>query len=150
MRAEEHSLAITVKYGDGTISALGFNLGSQYLEGGQYMHRDLMRKITDNLYTPMVKVESAVGLVEIVPLMKDGKKMIQLINGGGGHANTRAATYKFIPPALDINLSIALDNEPIALTLQPEGKKLDFEYKNGRAYLTVDRVDIHGVIEVDE
>lgn len=150
LRAEECPLAVTVKYGDGAITALGFNLGSQYLEGAQYMHRDLMRKITDNLYTPMVKVESALGLIEIVPLMKDGKKMIQLINGGGSHTDTRAATYDFIPPVLDIKLSIALDKAPLALTLQPEGKKLDFEYKNGRTHITIDRVDIHSVIEVDE
>ena len=150
LRAEPYSVAVKVAFGEGTITAIGFDAGSQYLEGAQYMHRTLIKAAADSLYTPMVKVESAVGLIEIVALLKNEKKMIQLVNGGGNHADVHSATTDFIPPVWDIKLSIALDKEPKALTLQPEGKKLDFEYKNGRAYLTVDRVDIHSVIEVDE
>lgn len=149
-RGSSYPLAVTVSYGNGSVTAVGFDLGSQYLEGSQYLHKELLRKLTDRLYTPKVKLESACGILEIVPLIKDGRLMIQLINGGGSHANASAVSDDYIPPVLDISLSVALDKEPRALILQPEGRPLDFKYcgDNGRAYVNIDRVDIHSIIEV--
>ena len=74
--------------------------------------------------------------------------MIQLINGGGSHANNSAVSDDYIPPVLDAKLSVALNEKPQALILQPDGKKLKFEYRNGRAYFAVDRIDIHSIVEV--
>ena len=36
------------------------------------------------------------------------------------------------------------------MLLQPGGRELAFEYTDGRAYVKVDRLDMHGVIEVIE
>ena len=141
---------MTCQYGEGSVTAVGFDIGSQYLEGSQYLHRELVKLLTAKLYTPKVKLEAACGILEIVPLMKDEKLMIQLINGGGSHANASAVSDDYIPPVLDISLSIALDDAPEALILQPEGRPLEFNYcqDSGRAYVKIDRVDIHSIIEV--
>lgn len=141
-------LAATVEYGKGSVSAVGFDIGTQYLSAPQYTYRSLFKTLADSLYTPIVKIEGICGSLEIVPLLKDGRLMIQLVNGGGSHADTRSATDDRIAPALDIELSVALKDEPDALVLQPEGRKLDFEWRHGRAYVRIDRIDIHSVIEV--
>lgn len=49
---------------------------------------------------------------------------------------------------LDITLSIELDKKPQKLILQPENRELEFEYKGGRAYVEINRVDIHSIIEI--
>lgn len=149
-RDEQKPVSITLPYGEGSISVIGFDIGSDYLNGTQYLHRALMKALTAPLYDPMVRIESEVGRVEIVCLEKDGKKMIQLINAAGSHDNPMCATDDLIPPALDIELSIALSNAPKKIILQPEGKFLAFNYKNGRAYLRVDRIDIHSILEIVE
>ena len=146
-RCEGASLSVSIKYGKGSISALGFDIGSQYLFGTQYMHRAIMKKVTDGAYEPLVKIENAIGRLEIVPLSKDGRLMIQLINAGGTHANSSCATDDYIPPVLDIELSIAFEKEPKALILQPEGIKLDFKYENDKANVKIPRIDIHNIIE---
>jgi hypothetical protein len=146
-RCDGASLSVSMKYGKGSISALGFDIGSQYLFGTQYMHRAIMKKVTDGAYEPLVKIENAIGRLEIVPLSKDGRLMIQLINAGGTHANSSCATDDYIPPVLDIELSIAFEKEPKALILQPEGIKLDFKYENGKANVKIPRIDIHNIIE---
>ena len=143
-------LASSVPYGKGTVSAIGFDIGLQYLTGTQYMHRNVMKEIVDGLYDPIVKVESAVGRVEVVVLDVDGKMMIQLVNALGNHTNPVCATDDNIPPVLDIELSIALDKKPKALILQPEGTPLDFAYENGKAKIKIPRLDIHSIIEVQE
>ncbi|MBE6667471.1 MAG: hypothetical protein E7607_04075 [Ruminococcaceae bacterium] len=148
IRSPKASLAVEIPYGNGRITAIGFDIGSQYLNGTQYLHRTLMKKITERLYTPLVKVESVLGRLEIVPLLKDEKLMIQLVNAGGSHDNPYSATDDYIPPVLDTCISIELPQKPIKLMLQPENRSLPFIYKNGRAYVRIDRIDIHSIIEV--
>ncbi len=147
---ERENLAVTIPYGDGSVTAIGFDVGSQYLSAMQYMQRDLMKKITAELYSPKVRVESVCGILEVTALQKDGKLFVQLVNGGGAHPYLSCATDDYIPPVLDIELSIALDKQPNQLILQPENKVLDFEYRDGRAYVRIDRVDIHSIIEICE
>ena len=146
--SERKPLCVTVPYGSGSVTAIGFDIGSQYLSATQYTHRSLIKSVASSLYTPIIKVESALGLLETVCLSKDGRLMLQLINANGNHASATTVTEDFIPPVVDIVLSIKLESKPQALILQPEGRSLDFEYENGRARLRLDRLDIHSVIEV--
>ncbi len=148
VRAQGAPLALNIPYGNGHITAIGFDIGSQYLMGTQYMHRKLLKTVTESLYTPLVKIESVCGRLEIVPLVKNGRLMIQLLNVGGSHADAQSATDDYIPPVLDARLSIELQEKPLKLMLEPEGRSLPFIYKNGRAYVTIDRIDIHNVVEI--
>ena len=76
--------------------------------------------------------------------------MIQMVNAGGNHMDMALATDDYIPPVLDLELSVELPKKPAKLILQPEGKALPFTYRDGRAYVSVPRIDIHSVIEVVE
>ncbi|MBQ8546021.1 MAG: hypothetical protein IJ437_03660 [Clostridia bacterium] len=142
-------LSVTVPYGEGTITAIGFDIGSQYLNATQFMHRELMKEIT-SLYEPLVKIESAVGRLEVVATKKDGKTMIQLVNAGGTHADRCATTDDYIPPVLDVKLSISAPSAR-KLILQPEGIQLPIEHtSNGKISTTIPRIDIHSIIEICE
>ena len=145
---ERAPVAVRTKIGNGTIGAIGFDIGEQYLSGTQYMQRTLMRALINDLYEPIARIESACGKLEISVLDVGGKLMIQLVNANGTHADQICATDDNLPPVLDVSLSILLPNVPSKLILQPYGKELDLEYKNGRAYLKIDRVNIHDVVEV--
>lgn len=141
-------LATVIPYGKGKICAIGFDMGSQYLTEEQYTHRDLIRKAVDGLYTPTVKIESICGRLEVTVTKKNGELLIQLLNTAGSHSNPTVSTDDTIPPAVDIILSIALDQIPKRLVLQPEGIELEFEYKDGRAQTRIDRINIHSVLQV--
>lgn len=141
-------LSAVMPFGNGNVGVIGFDVGTQYLEAPQYTYRTLMDLLLSSLYTEKVKVKSVCGSLEVINLIKDQKLMIQLINCNGNHSDLHTATYDNIPPTLDVELSIALDSKPQALVMQPEGRTLDFEWKDGRAYTKIDRIDIHSVIEV--
>ncbi|MBQ8433015.1 MAG: alpha-L-fucosidase [Clostridia bacterium] len=143
-------LAVTLPFGKGSITAIGFDIGTQYIKGTQYMQRDLMKQITSALYSPMVRLDGACGRLEIVAMNKDGRTMIQLVNAGGSHADELCATDDLLPPVLDIQLSIALPREPKEILLQPEGTPVPFTYRDGRCALRVDRVEIHSILEIRE
>ena len=95
-------------------------------------------------------MQSDIGILEVTALKIGEGLTVQLVNGGGNHSYSSCATDDYIPPVLDIRLSIALDKKPQKLVLQPENKELEFEYKDGRAYVNIDRVNNHSIIEICE
>ncbi len=147
-RGLKHPYAVIIPYGKGKIAAIGSDVGTQYVNETQYLHRMLMKAMCEKLYTPKARIEKAYGLLEIVCLMKDGRLMLQLVNGNGNHSNMNCATEDMIPPAVDIRISVACEKKPEKLILQPEGKELSFEYRDGRAYFEIGRLDMHCAVEV--
>lgn len=145
---ERAPLAVRIGYGKGTVSAIGFDIGEQYLSGTQYMQRTLARATVNGLYEPVARIESACGRLEISVLEVGGKLTVQLVNANGTHADSTCATDDNLPPVLDAIISIMLPNPPSKLILQPYGKELEFEYKNGRAYVEIERISIHDIVEV--
>lgn len=146
--SERKPFAIIAKHGNGKISAIGADIGRAYEQTQQYLYRVLVQKIADKLYTPLVRIEKALGFLDIVCLEKDGRILVQLLNGNGNHHNILCDTEDFIPPVIDIELSISQDIAEHRLVLQPEGKELDFYEKDGRIYIKLDRLDMHNVIEI--
>ncbi|MBQ8401795.1 MAG: hypothetical protein IJX14_07695, partial [Clostridia bacterium] len=139
---------VILPYGKGKIAVLAADIGWQYGDCVQFIHRNIVKALCGKLYAPVVKVEKAIGMVEMVALRKNGRLCVQLINGNGNHASTAAATEDFIPPVLDVTLTIRCAKKPEAILLQPAGRALDFAWENGAASVTVDRVDIHEIVEV--
>ena len=132
----------------GKVAVIGMDLGTHYNDGMQYLHRELIKNITDELYTKKAKIESSKGLLEIVLLTKNNRLLLQLVNANGNHTSDKCISEDYIPPVLDAKLSVALDTKPKSVTLQPENKPLEFEYKNSRVYFKVDRVDVHNIVEI--
>ncbi len=147
-RSASSSLAVVCPFGRGRIAAVGTDLGSAYQNGAQYLHRALIKALLARLYTPTAAVVSAEGLIEVSVLQKDGCLLVQLVNGNGGHRAGSVATEDFIPACRRVALSLVLKRRPEALILQPEGRELPFEYRDGRAEVTVDEVALHEIIEV--
>ena len=150
------SLALTVALDKGSISANGFDIGSQYLEGSQYLHRILMRQMVGSLYEPIVRIERANGNLEMVLLRKDGRMMIQLVNGNGSHGDSSSVTDDRIPPVIDIEMSAEVEIMPDRILLQPQGRELSYTVEAGsdgrcaRIRFAVDRVDIHSIVVFEE
>ena len=147
-RSEKKPLAVVCPFGKGHIAAVGMDLGSAYQKSAQYLHRALVKALLGRLYAPMVSVESAEGLIEVSVLCRDGRTLVQLVNGNGNHRSSNVATEDFIPPCRHVVLSLALEKRPEALILRPEGRTLPFDYRDGRAVVTVDEVPLHEIVEI--
>lgn len=147
-RGQHKKLAAVLRYGEGQLGLIGADIGSSYAAKAQYLERNMMNAVLDKLYTPSVRIVSCDGTLEITDLIKDGKQFIQLVNANGHHADPAYATEDRIPACRDIVLSVACEQPPKAMLLQPEGKALKFRMKKGRAVIKIDRVDIHEIVEV--
>ena len=140
--------AVIVPYGKGRIALVPADVGTQYGACAQYVLRDLLRKLAEKLFEPTVKIEAALGLLEVGVLEEDGRRAVQLVNANGAHASREVATEDFIPPILDVTLSIKAEKKPRGLILQPEGRELAFEWKDGKITVEIPRVDLYEIIEI--
>ena len=132
----------------GKLALIPEDIGSQYVTGARFEHREFLTGLLDGMYEAGVKVSRADGPVEVVDMDKDGRRLIQLINAGGQHHNVKVYSEDRIPPLTDIVLEIRTDRKPRAIRLQPEGRKLRFSYKEGVASVRIPRLDIHGTLEI--
>lgn len=147
-RSRQMPFAIIAEHGKGKVAAIGADIGWAYGKAAQCLHRDLVKLISQKLYTPLARIERCLGTMDIVCLEKNGHLMLQLLNGNGNHNNVLCDTEDVIPPVLDIELSIAADRAPKQLILQPDGRVLPFAYRDGRAYVELDRLYMHQIIEM--
>jgi len=85
---------------------------------------------------------------EIVYLEKDGKMLLQLVNGNGNHASMSNASEDVIPPVVDVELSVASELPPEQVILQTENIELPFIYRDGRIFVEINRIDMHNVLEI--
>lgn len=135
-------------FGKGRLGIVGANLGTDYSLGMQYLHRTLIREMTDQLYDQLARVESCDGIAEINCLMVNDTLNLQLLNAGGAHANLRSVTESYIPPLENLRISVREDQPIDKVILRPGSTELPVEHAGDRAYFTVPRVEIHSVAQI--
>lgn len=146
----EKPLAAVIPYGKGFVVPVGMNLGTDYNNLSQFMHKNLMRAILESLFTPDVRIESARGSVDMVELEVGGRLMIQLVNTNGHHKSRNIATEDDIPPVIDLELSVKAEKKPSCVRILPEGTALPFTYDGSRVRFTVPRLDIYEIVTLED
>jgi len=135
--------------GRGRIGAIYADLGSYYLRAATPTHRRLVGAVVSRLFPePQVKVEGA-GPLHLTLNRLEGRTLVNLINAGGPHANPDVSTYDEIVPLPPQRVTLRAAKRPAAVTLQPGGRPLDFDYSDGVASFTVPGVDVHAVVTVE-
>jgi len=96
----------------------------------------------------MVEVKGS-QYVDVVVNRINGKLAVNLVNTAGAHFSPDIYTYDEIPPLGPLAVTIRAEKRPKRVTWQPDGAELDFTFGKGEIRLTLNRLDIHGVILVE-
>jgi len=146
--SKAYPAASVAEYGKGKIAGIYFDFIREYLTARTVGALDFVKSVVDSVYEPSVKVTGTRN-VDVSVGEKDGKIMINLVNSQGGLENPSIVTFDYLPDVYDIDVEIKCDEKPQSITMQPSNKKLDFEYKNGRAKLKVDKLGIYEILVVE-
>ena len=134
-------------FGKGVILALDGDAGTDYAKNRTPEFRCRLNGLVKGLYDPEVKVLASDGVLEIVDLERDGRRLVQLVNGNGRHHDKSVATEEAIEPVRGIRLAIRFPEKPSALRLQPEGRDLAFDWTDGAAVVEIPEVASHSTVE---
>ena len=145
-----YDIPATVRsFGQGKIAATYLNLGERYLKGATTVERDFINSFVRELFPePIVEVTGS-HYVEVSVNRKNGKLAVNLVNTTGEHANGSVYVYDDIPPVGPLSVIIRRDTRPEKVTLEPDGKPLNFNYFDGKVVVSLLKLDIHSVIVVE-
>ncbi|NLH17556.1 MAG: hypothetical protein GX455_13355 [Phycisphaerae bacterium] len=142
--------ATIMHLGKGKIAATWFSFSRGYLSTHSPVSRaflnDLVRRLFPN---PLVEVKGSSDVDVSVNRIR-GKLAINLVNTAGPHADTNKPIHDSIPVVGPLEITIRAANKPVAITVEPGGQMLPFEYQDGAAKMTLPTLEIHRVIVVDE
>ncbi len=139
--------ASIARLGRGCIAAVYADIGQVYSSDRSPAIRELVSDLADRLFQkPMVKVRGS-GDVDVCLMRKDGRLLVNLINTSGPHQT--APVQEQIDPVGPLTVTIRLECKPRRITLEPEGKRLKYKYRDGEVSLDVPKVEIHSVIVVE-
>ena len=78
-----------------------------------------------------------------------GRLSIHLVNTSGPHANAPDGGITEVKPVGPLTVSIALDRAPKSILMQPEGKPLNVTWVNGRATVSLPRLELYSILIVE-
>jgi hypothetical protein len=134
--------------GQGRMAATYFNLGQSYLGARSPVARQFAADLTRELFrSPMVEVKGSAD-VDVSVARNHGTLLVNLVNTSGPHQ--KEPILESIAPVGPLAVTIRQAAKPARVTLEPGGRPLAFEHRDGLVRLTVPRVDIHEVILVED
>jgi hypothetical protein len=139
--------ASITRLGEGSIAAIYLSLGERSANSTTTVSRDFLHALVREMFpAPMVEVEGS-HHVDVTATRLGERLLINLVNTAGPHGNAKVNVHDDIPPVGPLNVSIRCPR-PASVLLQPGGRTLENEYRDGRLQVTVPRVAIHDIIDI--
>ncbi len=133
--------------GKGKIAAVYAELGQSYSGVRSPVVRGFLNALARRLVPkPMVEVTGSSD-VDVCLMRQKGRLLVNLVNTSGPHQSE--PIQETVQPVGPLTVTLRLPSKPAALTLEPGGQPLTFDYRDGAASLTVPHLDIHRVIVVE-
>ena len=97
---------------------------------------------------PIVRVTGS-NEIDLSARMLNGRLGIHLVNTSGPHEKPPLGGIKEISPVGPITVAIRLSEKPKSVVQQPEGKKLEVTWADGRASVTLPKLEIYSILEIN-
>ncbi len=101
------------------------------------------------MFEPAVKLD-APPTVEVSLRRKDGRLLVHLGNTTAMQVALEYAAIDFVPAIGPVGVSLKLARKPASVTLEPGGRALQGEWRDGWYRTRLDRLELHSVIAVKE
>lgn len=95
---------------------------------------------------PLVEVDGS-HHVDVTATRLGERLLVNLVNTAGPHANAKVNVHDDIPSVGPPTLSIRCP-PPASVLLQPGSRSIAHEFRDDRLLITVPRVEIHDIIEI--
>jgi hypothetical protein len=135
-------------FGNGKISAVYFNAGSDYKKYKSPILRDFINSSIIELFPDQLVKVAGTHLVHITLNRLNDRLYVNLLNIAGEHTNQNAIGYDEIPSLKNLRVSINTGQKPSKILLQPDGRELEINFQNGVSKVVVPELKIHSILEV--
>jgi hypothetical protein len=133
-------------YGAGRIAGVYLDMGERYHHASTTVARDFLSALVGELFPrPRVTVTGS-RYVDVTLGEKNGRLGVHLVNTAGPHGDKQVYVHDDIPPVGPLTVTVRMPEKPARVTLQPQGRALEFTYQSGLVSLTVPRLSIYDIV----
>ena len=143
-----YPVASVHQFGKGAVGAVYLDLSAAYQQYKSPILNKLVSNVVDRLLPERDLYVEGSGKVHVVLGRKAGSQLLHIVNVGGDHANKSVMRYDELMPTGTLDVKLRLPSRPRAVTLQPDGTPLKFNYGNGYVHVGVPPVKVHTIIEI--
>jgi len=142
--------AVTARsLGKGRLAAIYGPLGEDFALTHAAATRRFLQRVVSRLVTPDVEV-TAPPVIEVALRRKRNALCLHLVNCAGMQVAGEYAAVDYIPPVGAIEVAVRLPARPTRVTLEPGGRLLTGEWRDGQWRGTVDKLEIYDIICFEE
>ena len=146
---EKRTAGVLNTLGKGKIISLCFPLGSTYLQNISFAFKEFIRLLMEKGgYKAPVSVTGS-DYADLTLMEKDGRRMIHLLNMAGDHNARGMRTFRDIPSIGPLTVHIRSDRPLKSAVWQPEGLPLPLNKTEDGYTVTVEKLHIHGILEIE-
>ena len=139
--------ATVADLGSGKIAAIYGPLGSVFAQTHAPATRIFLGKVVETLFEPGVKLDGP-PTVEVSLRRKNGTTLLHLGNTTAMQVASEFAATDFIPSVGPLTVALKLERKPSRVTLEPGGRPLSGEWRNGWYRARVDKLELHAIVAV--
>jgi hypothetical protein len=148
--ATRNPAATLRKVGQGYIAAIYGPVAAVYADYRYPRIRSFAGEVLRALSGTMPVEIDAPHWVQLTVREKPGQTLIHLINTGSSNPLSPVNPYvEDVPPAGPITVRVQCDNQPAAVTLEPDHEGLAWKWSRGLLTATIDALYIHSALVVD-
>lgn len=147
---EESFPAAVIK---GNVAYIGWDVFTAYAHHGHLCFKELFTHIIKKLMGDDTTVFADVPDRAVVTFARQEKESRSILHLLFAHTTVRGRNTEVIEdtvPLFNVKCSVKCSSMPSEITLAPSGRKLDFEFNEGRAEFTVPEVNIHQMVEIKD
>lgn len=146
--SERHVSCVVNEVGAGKVASLCVGLGRVYNKNITYALKQYMKEMFDSCgYVPFISVEGS-DYADVSLMAKDGKIMVNILNTAGEHNSKGVRTFHEIPQIGPLKVKIRTKKKPEQVMWQPDGIELEVIEETDGYTCTIDRLHIHGIVEI--
>ena len=137
----------------GNAAYICWDIFTAYANHGHLCFKELFTHIIKKMMGNETTVFADVPDKAVVTYTRQEKKNRSILHLLFAHTTVRGRNTEVIEdtvPLYNVKCSVKCTSTPSEISLVPSGRKLDFEFKDGRAEFTVPEVNIHQMVEIKD
>lgn len=138
--------ASITQLGRGKIAATYFSFGGAYTKEPNEAARVFLAELVRELFPAPIAEVTGSHEVDVCVARNHGKLLVNLVNTAGPHRTQ--SILDSIPRVGPLTVSIRTASRPSRVTLEPGGRALPYEFRDGKIRLSVPELPLHEIIAV--
>jgi hypothetical protein len=148
-RQEAACAASLASLGAGQVAAIAGPIGTIFAVTHAPAVREFIGRVVQSVFSPAVRLQGP-PTIEMALRKKEGRLLVHLLNSTGMQVSSEYVAGDFIPPVGPVRVEVRLAKAPQRVTLEPGSRPLPGRYADGTWTATIDRVDIHEIVAIEQ